>query len=173
MSTNQINGDRLSGYNLPGFQGGFFTYLPVSENGSVQLEVSFIQKGSRELPSDSSIFYKARLNYIAIPLLYRYRYGDLGFEIGPVLDVLVNSEESDQSGVFESDPPFNTYNLAAIFAINYHFSEKWWVSFRTNNSLTAIRTPEVNRPAAISYPEFGQRNISLTFGIYYSFFGAD
>jgi len=171
MSSSQIHGDRLSGFDLPGFQGGFFTSINLSESGSLQFEIYFVQKGSREPLSDSSIFYRARLNYIALPLVYRYRYGKLGFEIGPALDVLVSSEESDQSGVFESTPPFATYNLSGIVGVNYHFNANWWVSFRTVNSITPIRTPAVDRPDASRYLEFGQRNIVLTFGVYYSFFG--
>ena len=171
MTSSQIHGDRLSGFDLSGFQGGFFTSIDLSEKSALQLEISFVQKGSREPISDSSIFYKARLNYVAIPLIYRYRFGKLGFEIGPAFDVLVSSEESDQSGVFESDPAFATYNLSAFFGVNYHFSDEAWVSFRTVNSITPIRTPAVNRPDASRYLECGQRNISLTLGIYYSFFG--
>lgn len=173
LSSSQIRGDRLSGFDLTGFNGGFFTGLDLSEKSSVQFEISFVQKGSRELPSDTSNFYKARLNYISMPLFYRYRYGKLGFEVGPVFDVLVSSAESDQSGVYDSDPAFSNFNLAGFVGVSYHFNENWWVSFRSVSSITAIRTPEVDRPNASPYLEFGQRNIALTFAVYFSFFGPD
>lgn len=172
MSTSQINGDNLSGYDLPGFQGGFFTYVALTDKSDLQLELSFIQKGSREAPSDSSIFYKARLNYIVIPLIYRYRWNNLGFEIGPALDVNVYAQESDRSGEYDSNPEFKSYGLSAIAGVNYHFSDAFWVAFRTNNSISVIR--DGRTPAGIGpRPQlggFGQRNLVLTFGLHYSFF---
>jgi hypothetical protein len=169
MSTSQIMGDNLSGYDLAGFNGGFFTYVDLTPKSSLQLEISFVQKGSQDPPSDTSTFYKARLNYVVVPLLYRYRLDKLGFEIGPTLDILVNSQESDISGNFQSIPPFNTYSLSAILAVNYHFNSQWWVSFRGNNSLSLIRPFRGSSPN-LRYLESGQRNFVLTFGVYYSFF---
>lgn len=172
MSASQVNGDALSGYDLPGFQGGFFTYVDLSEKSQLQLELSFIQKGAREPRSDSSIFYKARLNYIVIPIIYRYRWNDLGFEIGPAFDINVYAQESDQSGNYQNSVPYKNYGLSAIAGVNYHYSEKLWFAFRTNNSITVIRDG-----AALAgvgpWPQVGgsgQRNMVLTFGVHYSFF---
>lgn len=173
MSASQVNGDELSGYNLPGFQGGFFTMLPLNDKSALQLEISFVQKGARELPSDTSIFYRTRLNYISVPLLYRLHWGDqLAFEIGPVFDILANAEESDQSGEREINPPYKNFHLAGLFAINYNFNEEFWISFRTVNSITTIREGNAAAPT-INSPRLGgngQRNLILTFGLYYAFF---
>ncbi len=172
MSASQINGDELSGYDLPGGQAGFFVFLPSGDRGAWQLELSFIQKGARELPSDTSIFYRARLNYVTIPLLYRYRLNQLSFEIGPALDINVYAQESDRNGDFESNPPFNRFGLSGIFGVNYHFSEHFWVAFRTNNSILVIRpgTPLPGFGASPRLGGFGQRNLILTFGLHYAFF---
>lgn len=172
MSASQVNGDALSGYDLPGFQAGFFTYIDLSEKSQLQLELSFIQKGAREPRSDSSIFYKARLNYIVVPLIYRYRWKDLGFEIGPAFDINVYAQESDQSGDYQNSVPYNGYGLSAIAGVNYHFSETFWIAFRTNNSITVIRDGDALAGVG-PWPQVGgagQRNMILTFGLHYSFF---
>lgn len=172
MSSSQINGDNLSGYNLPGFQGGFFTYRSLNDRSDVQLELSFVQKGSRELPSDTSNFYKARLNYISVPLLYRYYWEHLSFEVGPVFDILVGAEESDIGGTYDTEDSFKPLNIAGMISVNYHFNDVWWVSFRTVNSITTIR-PGAAAGQVLNSPRiggYGQRNLVLTFGVYYNFY---
>jgi hypothetical protein len=169
MTTSQVDGDNLSGYELPGFHLGFYTYTALNERSELQLELSFIQKGSRQEQTDSSIFYRMRLNYIAIPIIYRYRWKNLGFEIGPALDILVNAQEEDISGPLP-EAPFNRFVLTGVAGVNYHFSDRFWVSFRSVNAITRIRPGPANRPGlGPLLGGDGQRSLSLSFGLHYSF----
>lgn len=170
MSGSQINGDNLAGYDLAGLNAGFLTNLKISPKSTLQLELAFIQKGAREPNSDTSNFYKARLNYIEIPLLYIYRWGEFSLEVGPALDILVTSAEESNGFTRDSDPPFHTFNLTGIVGINWHFSRLMHINFRTNNSITPIR--DGNAPSVPSpYIQLGngQRNIVLSFALVYRF----
>lgn len=169
MTAAQVDGDNLGGFDLPGANLGFFTYIEISDQSQLQLELSFVQKGSRKEISDTNFnTYKGRLNYISVPVLYRYRWNDFSLEIGPVTDVLVSSQEQWNGLELESDPPFNRVNLAALIGINYHFSEKVYVNFRSVNSLIPIRPGDA--PVRITGPRFGgfgQRNVVLSFAFYW------
>lgn len=169
MTTSQINGDGLGGYDLAGVQAGFFTFLELSDKSDLQLELSFIQKGSRQPPSDSSNFYKSRLNYIVIPILYRLHVGKVAFEAGPSLDINVYAQEEDLFGEFESDPSYSNYSASFIVSVNYNFSDNFWISFRTNNSIMRIREGETTIPFPEPNSPLGDRNIVLSFGLHYAF----
>jgi len=173
MTTSQIDGDGLAGFDLPGFHMGAYTNLDLNKKSTLQMEIAFIQKGAREPISDSSNFYKARLNYIEIPFLYTLRLNDLSFEVGPALDILVTAAEEDQSGERVIEPEFYTYNLTGIFGINWHFARKWHLNFRSNISVTPIRPGYAitGRPFALQLGGQGQRNIVLSFALVYDFRG--
>ncbi|MEQ9261781.1 MAG: outer membrane beta-barrel protein [Owenweeksia sp.] len=170
MAGSQINGDFLAGYDQYGINAGFLTNVQWGKKSTAQLEIAFIQKGAREPNSDTSNFYRARLNYIEIPLLYIYRWGEFSFELGPALDILVTGQEETNGIEYDSSPPFHTLNLTGIFGINWHFSQKMHFNFRTNNSIIPIR--DGNAPSTPSpYIQFGygQRNIVLSFALVYVF----
>jgi hypothetical protein len=172
MTTSQINGDNLGGFNLPGANIGFFTDYKINETSSIQMELAFIQKGARELPSDTSNFYKVRLNYFEIPLLYVFRWKKLSIEVGPGFDFLLSSTEESNGLKFESNPPFHDFNVTGILGFNWHFTEKIHVNFRSNNSLDIIRDAQSNPgtgPNAIQIGRLGQRNIVLSFAVVYHF----
>ncbi len=174
MTTSQIDGDGLGGFDLPGFHIGGFVFVPVGEKSQIQMELAFIQKGSRRTLDDTtdgfSYFYKARLNYIEIPLLYQLRYKDLSFEAGPALDILTTSKEEYDFIETESDPPFTRFSLSGILGVNWHFAEKWFVGFRSSVSLTQIRKGQAapNQPNVIA-GGYGQRNVVLSFAVNHIF----
>lgn len=170
MSTNQIDGDGLRGFDLPGLNVGVFVDYPLGEYSALQMEIAFIQKGAKELPSDTSNFYKVVINYIEIPLLYTFSFKKLSFEIGPGFDFLVSSSE-EWNNIENNSQEFDRLNITGIFGINYHFNQKWYVNFRSNYSINPIRegTARAGRPNAISFGGPGQRNLTLSFAINYRF----
>src|SRR5689334_21238513 len=72
ISTSQVDGDNLAGYHKVGIKGGVFVNRQLSEKFALQLEIEFLQKGSRK-PVDTieNTFFLMRLNYIDVPLLAR------------------------------------------------------------------------------------------------------
>tara|TARA_R110002072_G_scaffold9144_16_gene44958 strand:- start:935 stop:1540 length:606 start_codon:yes stop_codon:yes gene_type:complete len=170
LSTSQINGDNLGGYNLPGLNIGGFTDYNFSERSKIQLELAFLQKGARDAISDSSSFNKVRLNYLEIPLIYSYRWNQLSLEIGPALDILINSKEESNGFEIESNPPYYNFSLSGIVGLNWRFTNKISISFRTNNSISLIREANVpvgTGPNAIQILSPGQRNLCLNFALIY------
>src|SRR5512140_2891327 len=71
--TSQVDGDTYDGYHKWGYLGGGYVFLKVSPHSSFQMELEYIQKGSRR--NDTSLSggdtYLLRLHYIEIPLLYQ------------------------------------------------------------------------------------------------------
>ncbi len=171
MTASQLNGDGLGGFDLPGARLGVATYLKASNSLKISLELAFLQKGSRDVPSDSSTFYKARLNMVELPLMFEYNIGDLAFEAGPALDILVSSREESNGFELNSDPPFENISLAAIAGVSYYFGPRWHINFRVNHSITSVRTNEVPYNPAIPRRLGGNgwRNLNLSFAIYYDF----
>lgn len=170
MGTSQINGDNLGGFNLPGANLGAFTDYAFNDRASIQLELAFLQKGARDAISDSSSFNKVRLNYLEIPLVFSYRWNQLGLELGPAFDILITSSEESNGFKIESDPPYYNYSLSSIVGLTWHFTEKFKISFRTNQSISVIResnVPAGTGPNAIQILKPGLRNLTLSFALIY------
>lgn len=171
--TSQVNGDGLAGFDMAGFQAGAFTTYALTERARVQLGLGFIQKGAREPDSDTSSNYRLRANYINIPLTLQYRINDLVFEVGPALDILVNAQESDISGLrsLEGEAALRTFVLVGVGGIGYHLSERWFINFRSTISATPARaaTSPENNPYLLQAGGPGQRNLVLSTGLYYRF----
>ncbi len=170
MTTSQIEGDGLSGFDLAGLQLGFFTKRKVAEDWYAQMEISWVQKGSREPISDTSQLYKVKLNYVDIPFLIEWQYKKISLEAGPTLSVLVSSKEENVYGEF-TDEEFNRFVLEAQFGVNYYFSDRWKINFRSSYSITPAREffNSLGKPSLINIGGLGQRNAFLSTALYYSF----
>src|SRR5207237_7949390 len=74
ISTTQVAGDQLSGFNKAGIIGGGFVVTPIGDKTSLQMEINFIQKGSRKpLQTDNNEFYVMRLSYFEVPVLFKWQ----------------------------------------------------------------------------------------------------
>ena len=99
-----MTGDALSGFNKAGFFGGIIVHRPMGRLGEGQLEINFIQKGSRinaKLSDGIYDSYLLRFNYVEVPVLYKFRIGKyLNIEAGSMLAYLINYKEFDENGQF-------------------------------------------------------------------------
>lgn len=173
MTASQVDGDNLQGFDMPGANLGFLTKIQIGDKSDLKFELAFIQKGSRIPPNDSNqtSFYKLRLNYIEIPLIYEYHWNDLSFEIGLGADILVNKKEEDINGPRDSNLDYYRLSMVGIFGVSYYFSDQWAITLRTNNSITNItngRGTTVSDRASLIGP-YGQRNDVLSFALVYYF----
>jgi len=170
LSTTQVAGDQLSGFNKAGVMGGGFVNREFSEQTSLQMEIYFIQKGSRKpLQSEAdNQFYVMRLSYVEIPLLLQWKAGPkLIFEAGPSIAVLIFSEEEREYGAYEPFPPFEKTDLSGQFGISYPLSEKLNVNSRFSQSIIPIR-PFVQSSLNDFFNE-GQYNTVISFDLQYRF----
>ena len=168
IATSQVSGDDLAGFNKPGFWGGGFTDFRFTPKSTIQLELSFIQKGSRMAPTvdNNNQYFLIGLNYVEMPLLYRW-YGirNMSIEIGPQIGFLVSSVEENQFGEILGKPPFKSFEFSGAVGLSYFFlpSKKLEVNARYANSILPIRGE------FIQWPYGGQLNQLISFSVRYWF----
>ncbi len=163
----EISGDRLSGPNKAGLYLGGFVNREFGERSSLQMELDFIQKGSRKNPDSLSYdSYLLRLSYIEIPVHYRYEFVErASLEVGLSLGVLVHSYE-ERNTIDPYSRPFNPLDLSFSFGLFYALTKKMKINVRYANSILAVRphsngqTYKWNR---------GQYNEVLSFVLFYQF----
>jgi len=141
LSMSEISGDRLTGPNKAGVYTGGFVNTYISKKSSFQMELNFIQKGSRKNPDtlDNSNYYLLRLSYIEMFLHYKWDFSELfTLEAGPSFGVLINSyEEAD--GQILTEPPFNTGDLSLNVGLFFSLTQRWRFNVRYSNSILAVR----------------------------------
>ena len=172
ISATQVSGDNLSGYDQIGVVVGGVVGIPVGKKLDLNLEILFVQKGSRKTAdpdNEDYTEYLLRLNYFEFPLLLQYKHSDrIALEAGPIIGALVSSKEEDQNGPFYwNEPrPFDRIEVGAGGGIQYRFADNFSVVSRFETSLLPIRphlsgqTYQWNR---------GQYNTVLLFALQYRF----
>ena len=169
LSTTQVAGDQLSGFNKAGIIAGGFVNGALGEKTGLQMEIIFIQKGSRKPPDpDNNEYYVMRLSYIEVPLLFKWQAAQkFNIELGPSFGTLVFSEEEREWGVYEPIIPFKKFDLSGNIGLSYSLTEKLTINSRLTNSMIPIR----NLLDGYSFAFFdrGQYNTVLAFTLHYQF----
>lgn len=168
----QVDGDCLSGFYKSGIQTGIYLTNRFNKKTGFQVEIKYIQKGSRTIapPPDSlnalpERYYKLRLNYVEVPFLINfYLKKKFMLETGLSLAYLFRAREDvDGYGFAVPSPPFKKFDFPATFGVAYLVSEKFRIDFRYSYSTVAIR----NHPAHQTwYFDRGQYNNYLSFGMF-------
>ena len=173
LAATQVAGDSYSGFNKAGPIGGFFVNLAASNRSYIQMELYYIQKGSRknadavEGDYDS---YLLRLNYIELPLLYQYHLGWFAVEAGPSVAFSMGGyEETNGEDVGADDFAIATFQIH--FGVVFTIAENWKIDIRTNNSLTNLRNETHTGQVRRIFPDnYGQFNDVLQITFAYQFF---
>lgn len=151
IAASQISGDQLSGFNKAGWYVGAFSSFNFTEKSALQLELSYILKGSsknlRPKNNDYTI-YKLNLHYMELALLYKWQFSKrFYFEIGPAMGVLMKREyiEKDEYGlVYDSQRPrFNQFDLCVLGGLGVNIIKHLKANIRYENSVLPVRKPEV------------------------------
>jgi hypothetical protein len=170
LSTSEVSGDRLQGPHKAGLYLGAFVNRYFSQRSSIQMELDYIQKGSRENPTEENGYqsYLLRLNYIELPLHYKYDFHPKGtLETGLSLGVLVhNYEEANESTDVAGKDDFETLDLSFNIGAYYTLIENLRINIRYSNSLLPIRP---HAGGASYHLNQGQYNEVLSFVLYYEF----
>jgi hypothetical protein len=170
VSATQITGDQLSGFNKAGFYLGGFVNFYFNQRTSFQMEIDYIQKGSRKNPNPDNndfISYKLNLQYIDIPLLLRYDYSSvLIFECGPYLGFLMDDDERDHNGNIPVIVDFNKNDFGMMVGLYYKLDSKIRMNFRYSNSLIPVRK---HTSGATYRLNKGQYNMVVTLSVHYQF----
>jgi hypothetical protein len=172
LTATQIDGDNLGGYNKPGIRAGGWVNTPISENLILQLELEFIQKGSKVSQSElkGGQYYHARLNYIQAPVLVKTSLMPrLNAEAGLAGAYLFNSlEDTDGYGFVEpqypESVPFDQFELSGLIGLNYDLIERFILNVRFNYSLLPVRP---HPGGQYHWLDRGQFNNAMLFSLYY------
>jgi len=170
----QVDGDTYEGYHKYGYLAGALVSLKVSERSSLQMEIEYIQKGSRRNgDSLSPESYLLRLHYIEIPVLYQYSFlKKFSLEIGPAFDISVGSYEEKDKLEVQNTTKLRPVTLGGIIGINYNFISRLTVNFRFGYSLISIRSVKNNEyPPGFRHILFetGQYNNLMSLSLIYKF----
>ena len=173
ISTSQVSGDALSGFDKAGFMVGVGVVTSISKNNKTMMgmEIYDIQKGSRKpsrLDKGDPAFYRLRLNYVEIPLYLKYAASDhFQFFIGAALGVLTGSTEENENGKVAYQVPFNKFDASATVGLEYLLSADWRIGIRLIQSVTPVRDFSGNAP--YTYFNNGQYNNVVAFAVSYLF----
>ncbi len=171
----QVDGDTYDGYHKFGYLGGAYVSLQVSPHSSFQMEMEYIQKGSRH-NADSANFsdqpYLLRLHYLEIPVLYQYTFGRrFSVEAGPAADVLLGYYEEKDGIPDPPTEPFRTVTLSGIVGAGVYITNHLKADFRFNYSLISLRNTSAPYPASYRKIlfEYGQYNNVLSLSLSWDF----
>jgi len=142
----QISGDDLGGYDKPGAIIGMFLNKKTSLKWEAELQMFYIQKGSRKYPdikNGSNARYSLNLNYIEVPLIFRYKIKNIFLEFGISNSAMFKQYVGNESGEFPANSnqaaPFHkwelSYNLGAAYSLGKHFE----ICGRINHSILPVR----------------------------------
>lgn len=172
LTSNQIDGDGLGGFDHTGAQLGFFASRKFNDSWSGRLELQYIWRGSREPVSDTSSFYRTDLHQISIPVVAVYHFTPkISVEAGLSGDINVITSEENIYGEFEPNPPYRPVVLNSIIGVNYALTEHTIINLRSHYSLTPVReTRIVMRPPGFFNDWIvGSRTVSLSLALYFYF----
>ena len=178
LSTSQVGGDDLGGFNKAGLLAGVFANKSISPLLSFQMEMTYIQKGSNNPNMNNSEhlqdFQKPDISssYIEIPLLLQYHQSEvLKIEGGIQFANLINGYYNDSYGEMSTTTidPFIDYDIGLLIGMDYKFSEDLSLNTRISNSILPIGEEDYNHPTTYNSTRKGKYNSVLSFAIHYNF----
>lgn len=145
----QVHGDSYNGYNKVGVLAGIYVNAALKERNSLEFGLMYIQKGARKNQNPAKFdyrFYYLNLNYVEVPLNYRWQPNKFFFVLGGSFGYLINYYESSEIGNLTGMFPFNSTEYSLNTGIGMRMTPKIDVEVRFNNSITTIRPFKGFRP---------------------------
>lgn len=143
LTSSQISGDQLRGFDQLGVNLGLGIELELNSQWRPRMEIQFDQRGSRKnaRPDEGDLeSYLLRLNYVQVPLSIGYLNGKTGFELGIAPAYLLSLNEENEFGSVEGlGREFKSYDLSGLAGIRYRFHESWELSTRFAQSFIPVR----------------------------------
>lgn len=175
VSTSQVGGDNLAGFNKAGIIIGIFANKKISTILSFQGEMTYIQKGSNNPNMSNSnhnnyLVEDISLSYIEIPLLLQYHQNQvLKIESGLQIAYLFNGYYNDLIGEIPNEiNPFINYDLGLLIGMDYKYSNNISLNTRISNSILPIGEEDKNTTTYNSITK-GKYNSVLSFTLNYNF----
>ena len=167
LSTSQVSGDYLGGFNKAGLLVGGFIDLQLSNMLRGQMEMTFIQKGSNNPKMNENSISDISLSYIEIPLLLKYQQSSIiTIEGGIETAFLISSSDNDIYGQISTNNTrkFNTTDIGIFIGLDYSISPRLILNSRISNSILPIRA----HASGVTFQlNKGQYNSVLSFALHY------
>ena len=175
FNASQVSGDNYGGYNKAGISGGFFVNKALTEKSELEMRITYSAKGSRDVPNPDKGKYTAyymRLNYIEVPILYKYKYKMLWLMAGLSGGYLINSSIENESGPFPENSienrAFKKYEVCTQLGVALPFAEHWEIELKSADTFPLL--PVRPHASGASFRlNFGQLNSVLAFSLKYRF----
>ena len=177
LSTSQVGGDDLGGFNKAGLLAGVFANKSITPLLSFQMEMTYIQKGSNN-PDMNDYEHKnvgrpdISLSYIEVPLLLQYKQSEvLEIEGGLQFANLITGYYNDTYGEISTTTidPFIDYDIGLLIGMDYKFSANLSLNTRISNSILPIGEEDYNHATTYNSTRKGKYNSVLNFAIHYNF----
>lgn len=150
LAATQVDGDGNGGYNKAGPIAGIWVGHRLGHVLYTRIELRFIQKGSFAKTVQDGVtigHYRMRLNYLEIPIIAGYRFGN-GFNAlgGISAAYLGKAQEMNEFGLFpqEDIQKFHKFELAWRFGFEYNQSKHWAFNVMLSYSMFPIRPHKGN-----------------------------
>ena len=167
LSTSQVSGDNLGGFNKAGLLAGGFIDLQLSNTLKIQMEMTFIQKGSNNPNMNENNYSDINLSYVEIPFLLKYlQSSTIAIEGGIETAFLISASDNDIYGQISgsSTREFNTTDISIFIGMDYSINPRLILNSRISNSIIPIRA---HASGATFQLNKGQYNSVLSFALHY------
>ena len=166
LSTSQVSGDMLGGFNKLGFLIGGFTKRKINNKLNIQFEITYIDKGSRNPNINKDNIQEISLSYIEIPFGISIKQkNNIDIETGILSGVIISSKVNDYYGLRDIENDFKKYDFGIFAGINYYLKDNIILNTRISNSVLPIRPHASNATWGLNK---GQYNTVLSISIYYN-----
>jgi hypothetical protein len=175
ISTSQVGGDDISGFNKAGLLLGIFANRKLSDYTAFQMEITYIQKGSNnpkmnEIDHPNYLKADISMSYIEIPFLIQYQQSEkIKIEGGVQFAWLINGYYNDLSGKIPSEnSPFVKNDIGLFVGIDYKYSKSISLNSRIANSIIPIGSEDYNNANVFNSTLKGKYNSVISFALHYN-----
>ena len=162
ISTSQVSGDALGGFNKIGLQLGGFVNHPLGKNSKGQFGLYYIDKGS----DDTKSLFQIDLSYVESSYSILYNYQGFIWEGGVLIGVLINGKTYDRYGYENAiESQFNKFDISAKLAVGKELLPKLQMFWEITNTIPLF--PIQEHPAYVSILNKGKMNAVLCFSFRY------
>jgi len=180
LVASEVSGDNLAGPNKLGWYAAAYTFTSITSNSDLMLQIKYIQKGSRSIPTEKNNFneYKFYLHYLEVPLIYQLDISPytnmeyiekLKVHSGLSVSILVDHFESENGSThFHAGEreDFHPAELNILMGFSFPLGSSLDFRFGFSNSLTPIRPHSGGKKTWYNH---GQYNTAWTFGLTWMF----
>lgn len=159
LTASEVSGDLSGGPNKLGWFASVYTDISFSPYTYWQLEIMYIQKGSREFndpetPEDG-VFrdYRFNLQYVEVPVIFKFDFsvferlpyadwltGEIGLSVSRVVGHFeTNDEGAENTDLMALERPFHAGELNVLAGFYFPVRENLSVHFRYSQGVTPLR----------------------------------